>query len=661
MKTPPFLISWALLFWGWQTELIFFALPLIAILEASLLVKDKWDFSEADFNHVTDLCAVIFISIYIYNAIDNTNRAVSIVLELMPCIAFPLLIAQEYSVKRTIDVRSLFSFIRKSSQVQQLNKSVNLSFPYLILCLLAAGAANVTDGSYFIGVLTIGCWALYSIRTRRFPVWIVALLMILSGAFSFIGFNGLSLLQKNITEMAHGLFTGSQDPFKSKTAIGDIGLQKMHNYIIFRVKTDPLEALPILLREASYNVYKSESWYAGNADLKDVTKQKHVSSWQLSRHTVEDGQVLTVQQYLKHGMGMLKLPLGTYQIDDVEIKSLKKNHLGAVKVDKGRGLISYQVHYRNDQSFDRQPDVYDFKCPDLELPAIHQIIDELQLHSLSDRKIINRLKVYFDQEFGYTLDHQGKGDRDTPLAHFLLDRRAGHCELFATATTLILRECGIPARYAVGYSANEYSSFEEQIVVRHRHDHAWTLVYINGKWENLDTTSSQWMFFENELISAFSYIGDIFSYLGLKISSLDFSNQRVLTIIAFILILILVALMVGRLKNKKKTKRVKMSKNTDSVTLTKKGMESSFYLLQDLLEGSGYIRYQGESLSDWSARIQQAAPDLIDYHKFNQVIHNHYSLRFSPVESTQKQYSELALLVNQLIADVEPRLQNNTR
>ena len=36
----------------------------------------------------------------------------------------------------------------------------------------------------------------------------------------------------------------------------------------------------------------------------------------------------------------------------------------------------------------------------------------------------------------------------TPLADFLLRTRSGHCEYYATATVLLLRAAGIPARYA---------------------------------------------------------------------------------------------------------------------------------------------------------------------------------------------------------------------
>ena len=70
--------------------------------------------------------------------------------------------------------------------------------------------------------------------------------------------------------------------------------------------------------------------------------------------------------------------------------------------------------------------------------------------------------------------------------------RAGHCEYFATATVLLLREAGIPARYATGFSVQDFSRMENRSVVRERHAHAWVLAFVNGAWRDLDTTPSNW-------------------------------------------------------------------------------------------------------------------------------------------------------------------------
>ena len=61
------------------------------------------------------------------------------------------------------------------------------------------------------------------------------------------------------------------------------------------------------------------------------------------------------------------------------------------------------------------------------------------------------------------------------MSRFLLRTRSGHCEYFATATVLLLRQLGIPARYAVGYAVHEATG--RKYVVRQRDAHAWCLVW----------------------------------------------------------------------------------------------------------------------------------------------------------------------------------------
>jgi hypothetical protein len=72
------------------------------------------------------------------------------------------------------------------------------------------------------------------------------------------------------------------------------------------------------------------------------------------------------------------------------------------------------------------------------------------------------------------------------VAEFLFDRKAGHCEHFATALTLLLRALGIPARVASGFYGGE--RVDDVYVIRGGDAHAWTEAFIDGKWQRLDAT-----------------------------------------------------------------------------------------------------------------------------------------------------------------------------
>ena len=82
----------------------------------------------------------------------------------------------------------------------------------------------------------------------------------------------------------------------------------------------------------------------------------------------------------------------------------------------------------------------------------------------------------------------------TALARFLTDVRAGHCEYFATAATLMLREAGIPARYATGYAVMERDPKRGEYLIRGTHGHAWCRVWdeTTATWIDFDPTPPDW-------------------------------------------------------------------------------------------------------------------------------------------------------------------------
>jgi hypothetical protein len=109
--------------------------------------------------------------------------------------------------------------------------------------------------------------------------------------------------------------------------------------------------------------------------------------------------------------------------------------------------------------------------------------------------------------FSYTLDFSNF-DWDPRLDHiedFLINKRRGHCEFFASALVLMLRSQGIPSRVVVGFHGGEFDTDANAYVIRKRHAHAWVEAYIrpdqypeewhengmangSGAWLRLDPT-----------------------------------------------------------------------------------------------------------------------------------------------------------------------------
>src|SRR6266446_7062233 len=98
------------------------------------------------------------------------------------------------------------------------------------------------------------------------------------------------------------------------------------------------------------------------------------------------------------------------------------------------------------------------------------------------------IESYLRNRYTYTLNLTGKPG-DDPLAHFLFETRAGHCEYFASAMAILLRTLGIPTREVNGFLPGEYNDLGGDYIVRASDAHSWVEVYFPEMgWQVFDPT-----------------------------------------------------------------------------------------------------------------------------------------------------------------------------
>jgi len=91
-------------------------------------------------------------------------------------------------------------------------------------------------------------------------------------------------------------------------------------------------------------------------------------------------------------------------------------------------------------------------------------------------------------DFSYTLRLPDREVAD-PLAHFLFERRKGHCEYFASSMAVMLRTLGIPSRMATGFQSGVYNPVNELWLIRASDAHSWVEGWIPGYgWTTFDPT-----------------------------------------------------------------------------------------------------------------------------------------------------------------------------
>jgi protein-glutamine gamma-glutamyltransferase len=129
---------------------------------------------------------------------------------------------------------------------------------------------------------------------------------------------------------------------------------------------------------------------------------------------------------------------------------------------------------------------------DLLLPPLDPRIAPLartitsQASSNYDRAVA--IERYLQTHYGYTLQLSRSVPRD-PLAEFLFQRKAGHCEYFSSSMAIMLRTLRIPARVVNGFRSGEFNDITSQYVIRASDAHSWVEAYFPGYgWISFDPT-----------------------------------------------------------------------------------------------------------------------------------------------------------------------------
>jgi hypothetical protein len=106
---------------------------------------------------------------------------------------------------------------------------------------------------------------------------------------------------------------------------------------------------------------------------------------------------------------------------------------------------------------------------------------------------VEAVQAYLLANYSYSLDQPlsdrvRDGELD-PIEGFLFDTKAGHCEYFATAMALLLREVDVPTRNVNGFYGAHYNSLGGFYAVRQADAHSWVEVYFDELgWVTFDPT-----------------------------------------------------------------------------------------------------------------------------------------------------------------------------
>lgn len=631
-SAPPLLLGAGLLFWGWRVELLPLAVVMAIVLESARLVAWRWRFSDRDFNRLVDLTSVVLVAVAVYLYATRSIYGIFTLAQWLPMLIFLLVGAETYSSRGTLPLSALFLALRRRKPPPDTDPAqrIDIRFPYLAGCLLAASLAPVRTPWFYVGLCALGAWALWSVRPRRYvpALWGGLLLCVIGlGYAGHLGLNRLQLIIGDV--VVDWLVTSERDPYQATTAIGHIGRLKLSSRIVFRVKLPEQATGSLLLRQASYNSYASGIWRAVGDQFEAVTETASPGSWRLGEPGASE-YVVKISGYLHRGRGLVAVPNGSHQLENLPAEYVKRNPYGAVKAENGPGMVNYTVRFRPDVSFDVEPTDKDLHIPSRYQSLFAQVSSQLGLSKDDPNKMLAVLERYFGDNFRYSLD-QDRDAKYAPLSDFLLRSRSGHCEYFATSTALLLRAAGIPSRYATGYSVQEYSELEDAYIVRRRHAHSWVLAYIDGTWRDVDFTPPAWIAMEDQAAPWWQTSYDLGSRVAFLFSRWRSSERDGQWLDALVWLLVPLGLFLAwRLYLKERIQRARSKKAQRGSIAGGPGGDSAFYRIVHHLERSGLPRRPGETLGQWLRRLTAGDAPTVDKNALKEALALHYRYRFDP-------------------------------
>ncbi|HJT28378.1 MAG TPA: DUF3488 and transglutaminase-like domain-containing protein [Pyrinomonadaceae bacterium] len=130
------------------------------------------------------------------------------------------------------------------------------------------------------------------------------------------------------------------------------------------------------------------------------------------------------------------------------------------------------------------------QLPDRLDPRIGPLATTIILHANANNRYdaAKAIESYLQREYAYSLDMKASGP--DPVADFLFNVKAGHCEYFASAMVMLLRTHGIASRLVNGFTAGEYNDAADAYTVRQFNAHSWVEVFFpeTRSWVTFDPT-----------------------------------------------------------------------------------------------------------------------------------------------------------------------------
>lgn len=681
MKTPLGLLGAALLLWAWPANTWWFALPLLVAFEASAWIDVRWDFSQTDLDRLWNICAglILLHGLYLTIADDGglglgawviqgvpptltgnrTTETLRQGLRLLPLWLAPMMLVQVWGRRDRLPASTFSWFLRRRRETAGVpsadEECFDISWAYFVVVVTGASTGDYRP-ELFIGLILLVAWAIGARRSRAFAPWTWGVSFAAAAAAAVLLHAGLRPVGAWWNEVESNWLNRwmerHQNPSESQTSLGAVGRRQNSGRIAFRLEAIPGQPLPTLLAETVHDTYRGTIWKntvgpgflplpneSGDGTFTVVGGADRETSFRL---WLPPGPHTLVPQ-----------PFGLRRMEGVRATAMTTNGLGVLRATdwKFGGVAVFQGNRTNALP---APGPADLTVPEIEAPVLAAVVRQLGLDERMDPAAkLNRIRQFFAGHFGYTLYQSPKtlaASTRSTLEAFLLRSHRGHCEYFATATTLLLRYVGIPARYVVGWAVPMPGPDGPWTLIRDRHAHAWTLAFIDGRWREVDHTPATEDDAASHRHSAWEMLSDSGSSLLFTITRWRYEWAGARTWLLAITGLLLAILILQWFRGRNWRRHTAVP--TGSLDTDWPGLDSEFFALVRVLELRVGKCGNGETLRAWFSRIPAGTAGRME--QIQTLLELHYRLRFDPHSLSPPERSQLRSQTAEWLNDQYP-------
>ncbi len=263
------------------------------------------------------------------------------------------------------------------------------------------------------------------------------------------------------------------------------------NGIVMYVQADRM----LYLRERSYDRFQNNRWSSSENPTRKLVPER--GKFNLASRA--DGEKV---QYAVQVVSRIKdnLPLSAHaQSIEAPADVIAQGRDGAVylpeRIEPGfRYRATSLLPLNSERPVAR--DVQAERANYLQLPAeysprIGELARQVSANAAAPFDKALALETHLRTKYAYSFETIFTSQNVTPLEEFLFETRRGHCEFFASAMAIMLREIGIPSRVVHGYLAHGFNPVTGLYEVRAFDGHAWVEAYLEGSgWMSFEPTAA---------------------------------------------------------------------------------------------------------------------------------------------------------------------------